>query len=83
MFINYIFNAFFFPGESRIFSRIKRPSWWNQTIPFGNIKSGYSKGTLVQLLTDYRNFNPDDPVVDLEATRERSPKEASKPKSAN
>ena len=55
-------------GGSRIFSRRKRPSWWNQNIPFGNIKSGYSEETLVQLLTDYRNFNPDEPVVALEAT---------------
>ena len=51
-----------------MFSKRKRPSWWNQTIPFGNIKSGYSKEFLVQLLTDYRNFNPEEPVVDLEAT---------------
>ena len=41
--------------------------------------SGYSKDNLMQLLTDYRNFNPDQSVVELDAidspvrVRERSP----------
>ena len=63
---------------SQDISKRKRPSWWNQNIPLGNIKSGYSEETLVQLLTDYRNFNPDEPAVALKVTDlsvcERSPR---------
>ena len=39
-----------------------------QNVPFSSIESGYSKESLVQHLTDYRNFNPDEPAVALEAT---------------
>ena len=70
------------PGGSRIFSKKRLQGWWIPNLPFRNLKSGLNKDILIQLLTNFREYIPEDtPEVDYRTTenitasphRDRSP----------
>ena len=46
------------------------PRWWDRTIDFHNVKAGYSKENLVQLIRSFRNQQQESSST---PTRERSP----------
>ena len=50
------------------------PRWWDRSIDFHNIKSGYRKETLISLLIRYRNFESSNVIsASPSPTRDRSP----------
>ena len=70
------------PEGFRIFSKKRLPGWWIPNLPFRNLKSGFTKDILIQLLTNFRDYIPEDtPEVDYRTTenitasphRDRSP----------